>query len=154
MLLLRTDMVSRVLPGALVFAVVVAIAPSASAQVETSAVTEESRSTPPAQEAPPPPPRRNPALYGAGLGTTIAGSVAVPVGFTVMMVGVADSLGQIGCIGDGCSHTSSGGDRTATIGLSVLVGGFVMLAVGIPMLVVGSKRATRGVAESPFVVRF
>ncbi len=77
-------------------------------------MTDESRPTPPAHADPPPPPRRNPALYGAGLGTTIAGSVAVPVGFTVIMVGVADSLGQVGCFDASCRHTSSGADRTTT----------------------------------------
>jgi hypothetical protein len=145
-------MVAKLITSALVFHALVAFAPSAHAQVETSAVTDESRSTPPAHEDPPLPPRRDPVLYGAGLGTTIVGSVAVPVGLMVIVAGFAESVGQAACFDASCRQASH--DGTTTIGLSVLTGGLVMLAVGIPMLVVGSKREARTTAGSPFVVRF
>jgi len=142
-------MTSKLLVGALLGGAIVASAPIASAQVEASTVTEESRPPTPEPAAPTLGPRSDPTVFGLGLASTFVGGVAVPVGALVAISGAMESLG---CIGRGEPCTSS--DTTGTVGAVLVGSGIILLAVGIPMIVIGGKRLPREAALDPFVVRF
>lgn len=139
----------------LLLAAVVAFAPGASAQVESSPTTEESRSLPVKPAPAALGPRRNPPVFGVGVAATVVGGVAVPAGGVLIVAHVARGVGQgFDCaaqLGRQC-HSSS--DAMGIAGAVLLVSGIVLLAAGVPMIVVGGKRLPKDAAFEPFVVRF
>ncbi len=73
-------------------ATIVSLAPPATAQVEPSTVTEESRTAPPDAPAPPAPPaedlppRQNPTMFGLGVASTSVGGVAFASGAGLLFI--------------------------------------------------------------------
>jgi hypothetical protein len=133
---------------------VAAFAPSASAQVETSPLTEESR---PAVAAPETParPQRDPTLYGVGVTSTVVGGVALHVGGALLLFtwarGVGEGFHCAAQLGRPCPSSS---DALGTVGAAMLLSGVVLLATGIPMMVIGGRRLPREAALEPLTIRF
>jgi hypothetical protein len=147
------------LMGALVVGAFVAFAPAASAQVESSPMTEESRPAPPqGVPAPPPPPvapRKDPALFGVGVTATAVGGLALPIGGMLLIADVGSSVGSgLECAGQVGQPCRSSSDALGTVGAVLLVSGVILLVAGIPMIIVGGKRVARDAALEPFIVRF
>lgn len=150
-------MTMRYLGAACLSAAIVAVASTASAQVEPTTVIEESQWVTPKNAPPPLLPRRDPTMYGLGLGATITGGIAVPVGGILVLANLMQRVGDgfecAGRLGQSCPERSS--DTMGTVGAVMVVSGIVLLAVGIPMLVVGGKRVPKDMtAFDPMTVRF
>ncbi len=116
-------------------------------------MTDESRSSesaPPAPPDPPRPPRSDPTLFAVGVTATVTGGIAIPVGGVLILADALNGVASLGTCIDYCSSSSPRG----TIGTAMVLSGLVLLAVGIPMIVVGGKRVSESTASNPLVVRF
>ncbi|MDB4936832.1 MAG: hypothetical protein JWP87_3804 [Labilithrix sp.] len=137
--------------AALVSSVFLAFAPSSQAQVETSAMTDESRPVGPKPEPSSVGPRAKPTMFGVGVASTLAGAVAMPVGGLLVLTSIFSNVdNSLNCAGP--CHSSS--DTTGTIGAVVMVSGVILLAAGIPMIVLGGKRLPKETAYEPLTFRF
>lgn len=148
-------MAMKYLRAACVSAAISAFGSTASAQVEPTTVIEESQWVTPNQA--PLLPRRDPSMYGVGVGATITGGVAVPVGGILVLVNLMQRVGDgFECAGRlGQSSCPRSSDTMGTVGAVMVVSGLVLLAVGIPMIVVGGKRVPKDMtAFDPLTVRF
>lgn len=139
-------------------AAIVSLAPSASAQVEPTTVTDESRSAPPDAPAPAPPappaedlpPRQDPTMFGLGVAFTSVGGVAFASGAGLLFV---HALSAAECI-PAFDQRPCASDVTGTVGAVLIAAGVALLVAGVPMIVVGGKRTRRETAFDPVLIRF
>jgi hypothetical protein len=95
-------------------------------------------------EAPPPLERRSTGMMVGGIVLLSAGGLAMVIGSSLALNNGCTAFDGFGCSSNGDSQTA---------GYGVLIGGAVALAVGIPLLIYGSKkvpvRAEAPTAPSP-----
>ena len=94
-------------------------------------------------------------LFGVGVTATVVGGVAVPLGGVLLVAnfvrGVGEGFECAGQLGQKC-HSSS--DAMGTVRGVLILSGVVLLAAGIPMIVLGGKRQPKDAAFQPLIVRF
>jgi hypothetical protein len=150
-------MFPKLVSAGLLLTAIAGFAPDASAQVEASTVTDESRPAPSAAAPPPAPaaplsppeaPRAHPTMFALGVTATTAGGLAIASGAGIVFMSALD---RASCAAPArCGST----DLPGTVGAVLVLSGVVLLATGIPMIVVGGKRARREVAFDPVLLRF
>lgn len=82
-------------------------------------------------------PRRDPALFGAGIATTVVGGLAMAGGMLLVLYGTNDGPGIF-------FWPSEKNPELVTPGAITAVVGAVLVAVGIPMMVHNGKRLPPG----------